>query len=202
MASPLEPSLCHSEPWREGPSEAWITIGWGCTECMPSPGSWALSELGCVEHLPPPRYIQGCSPGLMVTRHSETVNKSECMSQPEAKEKGPYLPLQTALPSPKAYHVQEFLLTFRDLFLSFCNLYLSMSSSPGFSVHGDSPRKNIGVGCHALLQGIFPTQGSNPGLLHCWQVLYSLSHQRSPIYVYKHLNIYVNMFIMNPYFHV
>ena len=32
---------------------------------------------------------------------------------------------------------------------------------PGSSVHGDSPGKNTGVGCHALLQGIFPTQGSN-----------------------------------------
>ena len=31
-------------------------------------------------------------------------------------------------------------------------------SPPGFSVHGDSPGKNTGVGCHALLQGIFPTQ--------------------------------------------
>ena len=39
-------------------------------------------------------------------------------------------------------------------------------SPPGFSVHGDSPGKKTGVGCHALLQGIFPTQGSNPGLLH------------------------------------
>ena len=37
---------------------------------------------------------------------------------------------------------------------------------PGSSVHGDSPGKNTGVGCHALLQGIFPTQGSNPGLPH------------------------------------
>ena len=37
-------------------------------------------------------------------------------------------------------------------------------SLPGFSVHGDSPGRNTGVGCHALLQGIFPTQGSNPGL--------------------------------------
>ena len=40
-------------------------------------------------------------------------------------------------------------------------------SPPGFSVHGDSPGKNTGVGCHALLQGIFPTQGPNPGLAHC-----------------------------------
>ena len=31
-----------------------------------------------------------------------------------------------------------------------------------------------------LLQGIFPTQGSDPSLLHCWQILYHLSHQRSP----------------------
>ena len=33
--------------------------------------------------------------------------------------------------------------------------------------HGDSPGKNTGVGCHALLQGIFLTQGLNPGLPHC-----------------------------------
>ena len=43
-----------------------------------------------------------------------------------------------------------------------------MDCSPwGPSVHGDSPGKNTGVGCHALLQVIFPTQGLNPGLLHC-----------------------------------
>ena len=43
-------------------------------------------------------------------------------------------------------------------------------SPPASSVHGDSPGKNPGVGCQALLHGIFPTQGSNPGLLcllHC-----------------------------------
>ena len=50
----------------------------------------------------------------------------------------------------------------------------------GSSVHG-IPGKNTGVGCHALLQGIFPTQGSNLGLLHCRQILYHLSHQGSPI---------------------
>jgi len=44
----------------------------------------------------------------------------------------------------------------------------------------NSPGKNIGVGSHSLLQGIFPTQGSNPGLLHCRQILYHLSHQGSP----------------------
>ena len=40
--------------------------------------------------------------------------------------------------------------------------------------------KNTGVGNHSLLQGIFPIQGSNPGLLHCRQILYHLSHQESP----------------------
>jgi len=52
-------------------------------------------------------------------------------------------------------------------------------SQLGSSVHGDSPGKNTGVGCHALLQGIFPIQGSNPGLPHCRQILYYLSHQGS-----------------------
>ena len=65
--------------------------------------------------------------------------------------------------------------------LTLCDpMYCSL---PGSSVHGDSPCNNIGMGCHALLQGIFPTQGSNPGLLHCrwfsW-ILYQLSHQESP----------------------
>ena len=45
-------------------------------------------------------------------------------------------------------------------------------SLPGSSVHGDSLGKNTGEGHHALLQDIFPTQGSNPGLLHCrWTLL-------------------------------
>ena len=42
------------------------------------------------------------------------------------------------------------------------------------------PGKSTGVGCHFLLQRIFPTQGSNPGLPHCRQMLYPLSRQGSP----------------------
>ena len=53
-------------------------------------------------------------------------------------------------------------------------------SPPGSSVHGDSPGKNTGVGCHALLQWNFPTWGSNPGLPHCRWILYYLSHQGNP----------------------
>ena len=64
---------------------------------------------------------------------------------------------------------------------------------PGSSVHGDSPGKNTGVDCHFLLQGIFPTQGSNPclqWLLLCRQILYHWAtadpvHESNPS---SHLN--------------
>ena len=52
--------------------------------------------------------------------------------------------------------------------LTLCNTM--ECSPPGSSVHGESPGKNTGVGCHVFLQGIFPTQESNPhllSLLHC-----------------------------------
>ena len=51
-----------------------------------------------------------------------------------------------------------------------CGLY-NASNSPG---------KNTGVDSLSLLQGIFPTQGLNPGLLHCRRILYQLSYQGSP----------------------
>ena len=48
----------------------------------------------------------------------------------------------------------------------------------------NSPGRNTGVGCHSLLQGIFLNQRLNPGLLHSRQILYHLSHQGSPWYIY------------------
>ena len=61
-------------------------------------------------------------------------------------------------------------------------LYLTLCdpmdcSLPGSSIHGIFPGKNTGVGRHFLLQEIFLTQGLNPGLPHCRQMLYHLSHQ-------------------------
>ena len=44
----------------------------------------------------------------------------------------------------------------------------------------NSPGQNTGVGSLSLLQGIFPTQESNQGLLHCRRILYKLSYQWSP----------------------
>ena len=72
--------------------------------------------------------------------------------------------------------------------LYFCFFILFM----GFSVMSDSlgpyglcspwnsPGQNTGVGSLSLLQGIFPTQALNPGLLHCKQILYQLSHKGTP----------------------
>ena len=54
----------------------------------------------------------------------------------------------------------------------------------------DSPGKNTGVGCHALLQGIFPTQGLNLGLPHCRRILYHLSLQGSPVSISKYILIW------------
>ena len=50
----------------------------------------------------------------------------------------------------------------------------------GFYSPWNSPGQNTGVGSLSLLQGIFPTQGLNPGLLHRRRILYQLSHQGSP----------------------
>ena len=70
-------------------------------------------------------------------------------------------------------------LEYKELCPTLCNpMDYSLSGS---SVHGDSPGKNAGVGCHALLQEIFPTQGLNPGLPYCRLILCCLSHQGTPI---------------------
>ena len=53
----------------------------------------------------------------------------------------------------------------------------------------DSPGKNTGVGCHSLLQGIFQTQGSNPGL-HCREILYWLSQQGNPTVRYCQISLH------------
>ena len=62
-------------------------------------------------------------------------------------------------------------------------------SLPGSSVYGIFPGKNTGVGCHSLLQGLFPIQGLNPGLLH-WQVgsLASEPPGKSPKYTKTFVN--------------
>ena len=62
---------------------------------------------------------------------------------------------------------------------------------PGSSVHGDSPYKNTGEGCHAILQRIFPTQGSKPCLwclLHFTQILYCSATKETWYAAYSDVN--------------
>ena len=56
----------------------------------------------------------------------------------------------------------------------------SLSCIQLFATPGNSPGQNTGVGSLSLLQGIFPTQGSNSALQHYKWILYQLSHQASP----------------------
>ena len=65
-----------------------------------------------------------------------------------------------------------------------CKVHLSVVSH-SLRPHGlysscNSPGQNTGVGSLSLLQGILPTQGSNPGPLHCRRILFQLSHKGSP----------------------
>ena len=78
--------------------------------------------------------------------------------------------------------------------LSLSHVWLFATLWTGTSVHGDSPGKNTGVGCLALLHRIFSTQRLNPGLPHCRWILYHLSNQGSPrIHIWKKkIYIYTN----------
>ena len=68
-----------------------------------------------------------------------------------------------------------------EFFSQFSRSVVSDSLQPhGLYSPWNSPGQNTGVGSLFLLQGIFPTQGSNPCLLHCRWILYQLSHQGSP----------------------
>ena len=65
-----------------------------------------------------------------------------------------------------------------------CSVHPTLSTPPTAASRLLCPwgfcRQNTAVGCHALLQGIFPAQGSNPGLQNCRQFLYRLRHQGNP----------------------
>ena len=65
-----------------------------------------------------------------------------------------------------------------QLYLTLCNPM--DCSPPGSFIHGILQARILEMGCRVLLQGIFSTPGLNPGLLHCRQILYSLSHQGRP----------------------
>ena len=62
-----------------------------------------------------------------------------------------------------------------------CSVMSDSLQPHGLYSPGNSPGQNTLVGSLSLLQGIFPTQESNLGLLHCRRTLYQLSHKRSPV---------------------
>ena len=68
-----------------------------------------------------------------------------------------------------------------EMMLSESHSVVSDSLRPhGLYSPRNSPGQNTGMGSFSLLQGIFPAQGSNPGLPHFRRILYQLSHQGSP----------------------
>ena len=87
-------------------------------------------------------------------------------------------------PKYASWAIQSYMLLYLDLYiLTICESCLVVSDS--LQPHGlystwSSPGQNTGVGSLFLLQGIFPTQGSNPALLHCRWILYQLSYKGSP----------------------
>ena len=84
--------------------------------------------------------------------------------------------------------IKKFASRFEDVCVLVAQLCLTLCdlidcSPPGSlwdSVHGILQVRILEWGCHSLLQGIFPTQKLNLGLLHCRQILYQLSYQGSP----------------------
>src|SRR5574337_1060946 len=86
---------------------------------------------------------------------------------------------------------------FSKLFQSCPTLCNSMDCSPW-----NSPGQNTGMGSLSFLQGIFPTQGLNPGLPHWRRILYQLSHKRSPSFPEEFpkdlLHVNVVLFLMFP----
>ena len=102
--------------------------------------------------------------------------------------------------SPNVWVLKKCQVLVTQLCLTLCNPM--DCSPPGSSVHGDFQGKNTGVDCHALLQGIFRTQESNPGLPHCRQILYHLSHLGSPwicvhpiLFLFLMLRPYANILV-------
>ena len=75
---------------------------------------------------------------------------------------------------------------------------IPQTEEPGRLLHPwDFPGKGTGVGCHFLLQGIFPTQELNPGLPHCMQTqadTLTSEPPGSPVYLYLYLYLYVCMY--------
>ena len=137
-----------------------------------------------------------------VGRSKYPLSRLCCFSLPSRKTYPSYHPVMMGArlqsdSSISTHHLQPgwridkqmtFVLSAEQNVFSFC--FRCESKSPSIKSnslrpHGlyrpqNSPGQNPGVGSLSLPQGIFPTQGSNPGLLYCRQILYQLNHKGSP----------------------
>ena len=149
--------------------------------------------MGCYALLQGLHPTQGLNPGLL-HRQADSLPLSH-QGSPETLLANSYSSLLTASgkpsPGPRLKRHSAWLALPHTLpAFSYCLLYLGGSLDHGsksrsvvsnsLRLHGlNSPGQNAGVGSLSLLQGIFPTQGSNPGLPHCRWILYLLSHKGS-----------------------
>ena len=86
---------------------------------------------------------------------------------------------------------------FNLLYSEICSV-LSYSLWPhGLYNPWNSPGQNTRVGSLYLLQGIYPTQGSNPALWHCRLILYQLSHQGSPTYFMREYQAFIHAMVLS-----
>ena len=114
-----------------------------------------------------------------------TRNSAQCYAAAWMGRENRYMHVYGWGPSLFAWHYHNFvncLSTLCVLVAQSCpTLCNPMDCSPArLLCPWNSPTKNTGVGCHSLLQGLFPTRGLNLGLLHCRQILYHLSYQGGP----------------------
>ena len=84
-----------------------------------------------------------------------------------------------SLPTPKIRSVANKLFLMSSESES-CSVVSRLFATPWTIQSRNSPGQNTEVGSRSLLQWLFPTQGSNPGLPHCRWIFYQLSHQGSP----------------------
>ena len=127
---------------------------WGCTESDTTEGTWEKQQQQNTMNF----YVPTSQVAIVNTWHVLSINSHTLLLTN-------YIKLFLSL-----IYICAVLCLVTQSCLTLCDPM--DDSPPGSSVHGDSPGKNSGVGCHALLlQGIFPTQESNRGLLHWRQIL-------------------------------
>ena len=127
-----------------------------------------------------------CDQGAWLEGSSQVHNRAIKVLDSEAGQSGLYLNpaphLTTGWPGQATVCFQDCFPIVEVLVVQLCpTLWDPMNCSPpGSSVDGILQARILEWVRHSLLQGIFLVQGSNPGLLHCKQILYHLNHQRSP----------------------